>query len=445
MSANGKQRVAVLGLGNFGMTVASELARRGSRVLAIDTDPGRARDAQAFVDTAVIASATDPEELATIGVGKTRAAIICLGDQAHNSTLATLYLRRLGVPAILAKAINEAHAEILARVGATEVFYPEKEMAVRVAQRLGSNNVLDAFNLASDLGVIELATPTAFVGRSLAELDLGKRHGLQVLAIKELVPERMQLVPGPGAVLKDSDILLVSGREDALRTWGASGVESKKFVVIGLGGFGRNTVRTLHELGHDVLALDCDPRAVDAVRPFACRVAVVDACDRSSLEAVGAADADVGVVGLGTHIDVSLLATMALKHLGVSLIVAKAVTGDHAVILRQMGATEVIQPEKDVAKRVAERLMHPGVLEEIPYLEGYAFIETPAPGYLWGKTLAQADLRRRHHTAVVAVKRGSGTTETTVPAAGNLVVECGDVLILLTRHADLAALQQGQG
>ncbi|HSH68542.1 MAG TPA: TrkA C-terminal domain-containing protein, partial [Deferrisomatales bacterium] len=138
-----------------------------------------------------------------------------------------------------------------------------------------------------------------------------------------------------------------------------------------------------------------------------------------------------------------LLATMALKKLGVAPIIAKAVTGDHAVILRQLGATEVIQPEKDVAKRAAERLMRPGVLEEIPYIEGYAFIETPAPGYLVGKTLAEADLRRRHHTAVVAVKRGSGDTETTVPAAGDLMVERGDVLILLTRHEDLAALRQG--
>ncbi|HSH69411.1 MAG TPA: TrkA family potassium uptake protein, partial [Deferrisomatales bacterium] len=222
MSAKERQHVAVIGLGNFGMTVASELARRGCRVLAIDTDPNRARDAQAFVDTAVVATATDPEELATIGVGRTRAAIVSLGDQAHNSTLATLYLRRLGIPVIFAKAINEDHAEILAGVGATEVFYPEKEMAVRVAQRVGSNNVLDAFHLASNLSVIEVATPTEFVGRSLAELDLGRRHGIQVLAVKELIPERVLLVPGPATVLKDSDILLVSGRDDVLRAWGAT-------------------------------------------------------------------------------------------------------------------------------------------------------------------------------------------------------------------------------
>jgi trk system potassium uptake protein TrkA len=445
LSADRKARIAVIGLGNFGMTVASELARRNCRVLAIDTDPGRARDAQAFVETAVVASATDPEELGTLGVGQARAAIVSLGDQAHNSTLASLYLRRLGVPEILAKAIDEDHAEILSGVGATQVFYPEKEMAGRVARRLGSSNVLDAFHIASNLSVIEIATPVEFVGRSLAELDLGRRHGIQVLAVKELVPERIRLVPGPATVCKDSDILLLAGPEEVLRTWGATGVERKKFAVIGLGGFGRSTVRALHDLGHDVLAVDSDPRALDAVRPYASRVEVVDGCDRGGLEAAGVADADVGVVGLGSHIDVSLLATLALKQLHVAQIVAKAVTGDHAAILHQLGAMEVVHPERDVAMRVAERLMHPGVLEEIPYIEGYAFMEVQAPGYLWGKTLAAADLRRRHHTAVVAVQRGAGAGAATIPASGGLELQRGDILILLTRHADLAALQQGPG
>ncbi len=208
---------AVIGLGNFGMSLAVELARLGQRVLAVDVNPERAREAQAYVDQAAVADATDRATLEALGVGKVDVAAVSLGGRMEASVLVVLHLNRIGVPEIVAKAVSEDHGEILARVGATRVVFPEKEMAERVAERLSSRNVLDYLSLASGFSVVELAPTKEMSGRTLAELDLGRRYGVQVVAVKELVPERVHIAPGPDRVIKDSDILVVFGPEEAVR------------------------------------------------------------------------------------------------------------------------------------------------------------------------------------------------------------------------------------
>ena len=208
---------AVIGLGNFGMSLAVELARLGQRVLAVDVNPERAREAQAYVDQAAVADATDRATLEALGVGKVDVAAVSLGGRMEASVLVVLHLNRMGVPEIVAKAVSEDHGEILARVGATRVVFPEKEMAERVAERLSSRNVLDYLSLASGFSVVELAPTKEMSGRTLAELDLGRRYGVQVVAVKELVPERVHIAPGPDRVVKDSDILVVFGPEEAVR------------------------------------------------------------------------------------------------------------------------------------------------------------------------------------------------------------------------------------
>lgn len=210
------RRVGVIGLGNFGMALALELARLGLRVTAVDANPDKARDAQAHVDQALVADATDRGSLEAMGMGKLAAAVVSLGGRMENSILAVLHLSRLGVKEIVAKALHEDHAEILGRVGATRVVFPEKDMAERIARRLSSRSVLDYLSLSSGLSVLELAPTKQMVGRSLADLALGSRSGVQVLAIKELVPERIVIAPSAEQVVKDSDILVVMGPEEQI-------------------------------------------------------------------------------------------------------------------------------------------------------------------------------------------------------------------------------------
>ncbi len=212
------KRFAVIGLGNFGMALALELAELGQRVTAVDINADKARDAQAWVDQALVGNATDRDNLEAMGLGAVDVAAVSLGGRTEATTLVVLHLSRLGVPEIIAKAVSEDHGEILSRVGATRVVFPEKDMAGRVADRIGSRNVLDYLTFSPGFSVLELAPDAEKVGKTLADLDMTRRYGVQVVAIKELVPERVEIAPGPDRVVKDSDILVVLGPEDAVRT-----------------------------------------------------------------------------------------------------------------------------------------------------------------------------------------------------------------------------------
>jgi trk system potassium uptake protein TrkA len=214
-------------------------------------------------------------------------------------------------------------------------------------------------------------------------------------------------------------------------------VERRRFVVIGLGNFGHYLARALYERGQDVLALDHRREAVEAAAPHCSRAELADAVDKESLEAAGAGEADVAVVGIGSRIDASILAALHLKELGVREILAKAVSADHARILQRVGATEVIHPEREMAHRLAQRVAEPDVLERFPFLEGYALVEIRAPRVLWGKRLAESHLRREYGLSVVLVRRAEGEREETVQARGDTEIREGDTLVVLARGEDV--------
>ncbi|MDW7711154.1 MAG: TrkA family potassium uptake protein [Deferrisomatales bacterium] len=210
------RHVGVIGLGNFGMGLSLELSRLGLRVTAVDANPEKARDAQAHVAQALVADATDAAAVAALGVERMAAVVVSLGGHMETSILAVLHLSRLGVPEIVAKALGEDHAEILSRVGATQVVFPEKDMALRLALRLSSQTVLDYLSLTSGLSVVELAPTREMTGKTLAQLALGRESGIQVLAVRELVPDRVIIAPRAEQVVKDSDILVVMGPEERI-------------------------------------------------------------------------------------------------------------------------------------------------------------------------------------------------------------------------------------
>ena len=151
-------------------------------------------------------------------------------------------------------------------------------------------------------------------------------------------------------------------------------MERRRFAILGMGSFGFHLARSLFEKGHDVLAVDSDPERLEAVRPFCSHTCLADAAAGDELEKAGVGASDVGVVAIGS-LDASILATLFLKEQGVKEIVAKAVTAEHARILSRIGATDVVHPERDMAQRLAERLVAPDVLERMPFLEDHALIE----------------------------------------------------------------------
>ncbi|MDZ7374566.1 MAG: TrkA family potassium uptake protein [candidate division KSB1 bacterium] len=208
---------AVIGVSSFGYYVCRYLVERGFYVLAIDNDEAKINRVKEIVQKAVIADATDKEALERLGLGDFDAVIVSLGDRIDASILVTLYLRQLGVKEIIAKAITEDHGKILDLIGATTVLFPEKDSAYRLAHSLDSASVLDYIPLTPGISIIEMAAPSEFLGKTLAELDLRRRFNVQVVMIKELVPEKVTVVPSGDHVLKDSDVLVVLGRDEDLQ------------------------------------------------------------------------------------------------------------------------------------------------------------------------------------------------------------------------------------
>ncbi|MCB2225771.1 MAG: TrkA family potassium uptake protein [Desulfarculaceae bacterium] len=208
--------LAVIGLGQFGSALARELKTLKHHVTAIDSDPKAVGRVQDVVDQAVVADATDRNLLEELGLALVDAAVISLGDNLGASILITLHFKEMGIGRIVAKAISPEHEKILKRIGAGEVVFPERDAAERLSRSLTDPNLLDYLPIDDEFSVAELAPPDALVGKSLAELDLRKNYGVNVIAVRELVPERMNLVVAPDYVIKDSDILVVAGRQTDL-------------------------------------------------------------------------------------------------------------------------------------------------------------------------------------------------------------------------------------
>jgi trk system potassium uptake protein TrkA len=205
--------------------------------------------------------------------------------------------------------------------------------------------------------------------------------------------------------------------------------EPGEIMVIGLGRFGRTLAETLVSLGQDVLGVDIDPRLVQQCAAGLTQVVQADATDPDALRQIGAGDFRSAVVAIGTDVEASILTTYALVDLKVPRIWAKALTVAHGEILERVGAHRVVLPERDMGIRVA----HTMVGRTIDYVEldpDFVLVETTVPKELVGRSLGQAEVRRRHHVTVVSVKQPGGTftyaTPETVVNAGDLIVVAGE-------------------
>ncbi|MCB2147826.1 MAG: TrkA family potassium uptake protein [Deltaproteobacteria bacterium] len=211
-----EKQFAVIGLGNFGFYLAAALFQKGHEVLGIDISPRQVQEIRDKVSRAVIADATDPQALRELELEKMDAVVISIGSVLNSSILATLNVKDMGVKRVVAKAVSEAHGRILQKIGADEIYFPEKDIALTAAQRLDNPNVLDYLPFMEGYSIAQLAPPREFIGKNLIELNLINRFGIQVIAIKELVPENVVMIPTGRFVVKDSDVLVLLGPDKAL-------------------------------------------------------------------------------------------------------------------------------------------------------------------------------------------------------------------------------------
>ena len=207
------KRVVVIGLGIFGFNIAKDLYESGLEVIAIDKNKEIIQKIKDFSTKAILADGTDKEVIDSIGIQPDDVVVVSFGEDLAASTLITLHLKELKVKKIIVKAPNEDHKHVLEKVGATEVVIPERAMADKVAKSLISPNVLDYIPLSEDYTISELAPPASFFGKTIGELHMRSRYRIEVIAVREMLPERLTMVPRAEFVIKDSDVLIVIGKE----------------------------------------------------------------------------------------------------------------------------------------------------------------------------------------------------------------------------------------
>lgn len=211
----------------------------------------------------------------------------------------------------------------------------------------------------------------------------------------------------------------------------------RQVAVLGLGRFGQAVARELTRLGHEVLAIDASEKIVQSLSDEVTHAAQADITDEDALRELGVGQFDTAIVGVSSNIEASILTTVLLRQLGVRRILAKAANELHGSILRQVGASRVVYPERETGLRVAHSFAAPGVLDYLDVTPGYGIARVPVAGALAGKSLEQLNLRRTCGVTTVAVHRRGVVTVNPHPSE---VLHLGDELIVAGLDEDLERL-----
>ena len=208
------RQFVVIGLGRFGASVAKTLFGLGNDVLAIDMNEDVVQEIADSVTHAVQMDATDENALRTLGVRNFDVAVVSIGANIQASIMATLLVKELGVKYIIAKGNSDLHAKVLKKIGADRIILPEKDMGVRVAHNLVSSSILDYIELSPDYSIIEIETPKDWHGKSLTELQLRSKYGINVMAIKK--HNEINISPIAEDKVDPEDIIVAIGSADDL-------------------------------------------------------------------------------------------------------------------------------------------------------------------------------------------------------------------------------------
>ena len=209
------KQFVVIGLGRFGASVASSLAEAGYEVLGIDILDDRVRPLANVLTHVVQADATDEEVLRALGIRNFDCCVVALSSNLQSSILVTMIAKELGVPMVVSKARDDQHGKVLAKIGADRIIFPERDMGLRLAHSLISGNILDLIELSPSHSVAEVVANDRMVGKSLRQLDLRAKFGVNVLAIKR--GSNISISPRAEDVLNEGDVLVVIGHNDVIR------------------------------------------------------------------------------------------------------------------------------------------------------------------------------------------------------------------------------------
>jgi trk system potassium uptake protein TrkA len=210
------KQFAIIGLGNFGYYLATHLYEKGHDVLAIDKDHNLVQKIKDHVTQAVVADATDFKTMNSLSIHEMDAAVVCIGTDLDASIHTTLILKDVGARQVYAKANTEPHGRILRKVGAQEILFPEKDLAISLAERLHNPSLLDYLPFFEGYSIVELKPKESFVGKELKELDLINKYGVQVIAIKKAASGKLSMIPTGKHILKGDEVMILLGPNDGL-------------------------------------------------------------------------------------------------------------------------------------------------------------------------------------------------------------------------------------
>ena len=210
-SSKKEKLYAVIGLGRFGFALAKRLAESGKDLIVIDQSETVINDAVAFTDNAYLMTDLSRENLRNVGIQNCDTVIIGIGGDLAVSILTTMIVLQLGVPHVIAKALTEEHGNVLEKIGA-EVVYPEREMGIRLANRLLAPRVMEYIALNDDISITEISIPESAQEMTVQEMNVRQRYGLNIIALKR--GEEVTVNITPQTVLRAPDILAVVGRHD---------------------------------------------------------------------------------------------------------------------------------------------------------------------------------------------------------------------------------------
>ncbi len=210
------KQFVVLGLGSFGASVAVTLEKLGCDVVAVDQDMELVSEIADQVTYAMQADIENPKLLESLGSRNFDGMVVASSENLEGSILATLAAKEIGIPYILCKAHNERHAQVLRKIGADAIVFPEKEMGRKIAKNLVSANLADWIELSPDYSIVETAIPKRWIGKTLKELDVRRTYEVNVVGIKEEEEGRVEITPDPETPLREGMILMLIGANEAL-------------------------------------------------------------------------------------------------------------------------------------------------------------------------------------------------------------------------------------
>ena len=204
----------VIGCGRFGSSVAKKMCQLGNEGMVIDKDEDSINNIAELVTHTAIVDVTEERDLKSIGLGNFDVVIVAISSDIRASIMATVMAKEMGVPKVVCKAKDELQAKVLYKIGADKVVFPERDMGIRLAYNLASENILDQINLDPEYSIMEIVTPQNWVGKTIIELNLRAKYDITVLAVK--TQSGLKVMPSPNYKMQEKNILIIIGNTDKI-------------------------------------------------------------------------------------------------------------------------------------------------------------------------------------------------------------------------------------